>query len=76
MPQVDFQEFEVLERAFLHSLEDSFDLGVTRFGKHLGKLDGLLDKKEGVGLVFVGLDGFGGDDVQFHALKDSNVLVC
>ena len=42
---IDFQEFEIFEGAILHAFEDGFHLGATGFGKHLGKLDGLLDKK-------------------------------
>ena len=73
---VDFEVFQVFERTILHAIEDGFGLGVAGFGQHAGKLDGLLDKKQRIGLAFGGLGGFGGDNVQFHVHKDSNVLFC
>jgi hypothetical protein len=48
---VDFKIFQIFERAVIHALENGFDLFCAFVCENGGKLNGLLDKKEGVSLV-------------------------
>ena len=64
---VDFEVFEVFKRAVVHAVEYRFYLGKGCIGEHLGKLDRLLDKKEGVCLIVGVFEIFRGNDIQIHA---------
>ena len=66
---VDFEIFEVFEGTVVHALQNGFDLFFAFFGKNGGKLNRLLDKKEGVGLVVSVFEIFRGNDIQIHALN-------
>ena len=66
---VDFEVFQVFEGAVIHALQNGFYLFFSFGGKNGGKLDGLLDEKEGVSLVVSILEIFRGNDIQIHALN-------
>lgn len=60
---IDFQKFQVFEGAFLHAGQNGFYLLFGGFGKDVGELDGLLDKKKG---GHIGLARRSFNNIQFH----------